>query len=468
MRSSPLLRSMLVLNARAFGFLNAPLVGAARRGFRGGAAAPTLGLSRRGGALHGARSASDFTTSELKRLLASAASTSATVWRSASSWKRLQDALRGGDGLSGGAASAMGQLDAGERSVVELFQRVAPSVAFIQTSVVKSRASISLQRESRAFDPRVESEDDHSSQNQLTEMEPPKLGISRSTSPLSMRGEVTPSGSGSGFVWDTEGHVVTNYHVIQQAQKATVTGLGTGDAASMAAYDATLVGAEPEKDIAVLKVRAPASVLEPIEVGSSSELLVGQSVLAIGNPFGLDHTLTKGIVSAVGREVQGVAGRPIKGCVQTDAAINPGNSGGPLLDAKGRLIGVNTAIYSPSGASAGIGFAIPVDAVRRIVNQLIRYGRMLRPSMGISAPPNSPGADAGLVGCMRKNGQLYLGDLITRVNGTPVKTVEDLLTLVEETEIGSSVVLTVHRSADAKNEETLTVKTVDRSQLARS
>ena len=154
---------------------------------------------------------------------------------------------------------------------------------------------------------------------------------------------------------------------------------------------------------------------------------------------------------------------------------------------------MNTAIYSPSGASAGIGFAIPVDAVRRIVNQLIRYGRMLRPSMGISvaddqmtrglamrlgapldgvlvmeAPPNSPGADAGLVGCMRKNGQLYLGDLITRVNGTPVKTVEDLLTLVEETEIGSSVVLTVHRSADAKNEETLTVKTVDRSQLARS
>jgi S1-C subfamily serine protease len=320
-----------------------------------------------------------------------------------------------------------------------------------------------------------------------------QTSVVKSTSPLSMRGEVTPSGSGSGFVWDTEGHVVTNYHVIQQAQKATVTGLGTGDAASMAAYDATLVGAEPEKDIAVLKVRAPASVLEPIEVGSSSELLVGQSVLAIGNPFGLDHTLTKGIVSAVGREVQGVAGRPIKGCVQTDAAINPGNSGGPLLDAKGRLIGVNTAIYSPSGASAGIGFAIPVDAVRRIVNQLIRYGRMLRPSMGISvaddqmtrglamrlgapldgvlvmeAPPNSPGADAGLVGCMRKNGQLYLGDLITRVNGTPVKTVEDLLTLVEETEIGSSVVLTVHRSADAKNEETLTVKTVDRSQLARS
>jgi len=260
----------------------------------------------------------------------------------------------------------------------------------------------------------------------------------------------------------------------------------------MANYDAVLVGAEPEKDIAVLKVRAPSSVLRPIEVGSSSELLVGQSVLAIGNPYGLDHTLTAGIVSAVGREVQGVAGRPIKGCVQTDAAINPGNSGGPLLDGRGRLVGVNTAIYSPSGASAGIGFAIPVDSVRRIVNQLIRYGRMLRPSMGISvaddqmtrglsarlgvpldgvlvmeAPPGTPGGDAGLVGCMRRSGQLYLGDLITQVEGTPVKTVEDLLTLVEETEIGAAVALTVHRGADAAKVETVRVKTVDRTSLAR-
>merc|ERR1711968_171819 len=139
-----------------------------------------------------------------------------------------------------------------------------------------------------------------------------------------------------------------------------------------------------EKDIAVLKVRAPKSVLRPITVGSSSELLVGQSVFAIGNPFGLDSTLTQGIVSAVGREVQGVAGRPIKGCVQTDASINPGNSGGPLLDAKGRLVGVNTAIYSPSGASAGIGFAIPVDTVKVIVQTLIRFGKVTRPAIGIT------------------------------------------------------------------------------------
>jgi len=276
-----------------------------------------------------------------------------------------------------------------------------------------------------------------------------------------------------------------------QAQKATVTGIGTGEG-SLMSYEATLVGAEPEKDIAVLKVRAPKSVLRPITVGVSSELLVGQSVFAIGNPFGLDHTLTQGIVSAVGREVQGVAGRPIKGCVQTDAAINPGNSGGPLLDAKGRLVGVNTAIYSPSGASAGIGFAIPVDTVRRIVNQLIRYGRMLRPSMGITvaddqmtrglairlgtplegvlvmeAPPNTPGGEAGLIGCMRKAGQLFLGDLITSVNSVAVRTVEDLLALVEETEIGSDVVLVVHRGADAAKVETVLVKTVDRTQLSR-
>ena len=172
--------------------------------------------------------------------------------------------------------------------------------------------------------------------------------------------------------------------------------------------------------------------------------------------------------------------------------MNPGNSGGPLVDSSGRVIGVNTAIYSPSGASAGIGFAIPVDSVRRIVNQLIRYGRMLRPSMGITvaddqmtrglsarlgvpldgvlvmeAPAGTPGADAGLVGCMRKNGELFLGDLITHVNATPVKTVEDLLTLVEETEIGANVDLTVHRGADAARVESLKVTTVDRSKLAR-
>ena len=149
-------------------------------------------------------------------------------------------------------------------------------------------------------------------------------------------------------------------------------------------FDAELVGAEPDKDLAVLRVIAPKSMLIPIQLSRSSfDLMVGQKVLAIGNPFGLDHTLTTGIVSALGREVSGASGRPLKGCVQTDAAINPGNSGGPLLDSRGSLIGVNTAILSASGASAGIGFAIPVDTVRRVVTQLIRYGRVQRPSLGV-------------------------------------------------------------------------------------
>ena len=146
---------------------------------------------------------------------------------------------------------------------------------------------------------------------------------------------------------------------------------------------AKIVGYEPENDIAVLKI--PSSNLPtPIAIGSSNDLQVGQNVLAIGNPFGLDYTLTTGVVSALGRDVDGIGGRPIKGCIQSDAAINPGNSGGPLLDSRGRLIGVNMAIYSPSGASAGIGFSIPVDTVRRVVNQIIRYGRVVRPTLGIN------------------------------------------------------------------------------------
>ncbi|KAJ8599996.1 hypothetical protein CTAYLR_001831 [Chrysophaeum taylorii] len=398
-----------------------------------------------------ARNINEFSTSELKRLLSERGVDFRDCLEKSELVQRLQKSLREGDPEVGEASTIAG-LSPNEQSTVKLFQSVAPSVAFITTSVV------------------------------------------RQASPLSMRAVEVPAGSGSGFVWDDKGHVVTNYHVIQQAQKASVTGLGLGDAASMASYDAVLVGAEPDKDIAVIKVNAPSKVLKPVAIGSSSELLVGQSVFAIGNPFGLDHTLTSGIVSAVGREVQGFSGRPIKGCVQTDAAINPGNSGGPLLDAKGRLIGVNTAIYSPSGASVGIGFAIPVDTVRRIVNQLIRYGRVLRPSLGIivaddqvtrnlgarlgvvlegvlvmEAPRGTPGADAGLVGCMRRpDGSLVLGDLITKVNGNQVKTVEDLLTFVEEVEVGSAVALSVAKNADLNRTEEITTKTVDRSSFARA
>ncbi|MEW6689996.1 MAG: trypsin-like peptidase domain-containing protein, partial [Pseudomonadota bacterium] len=190
-----------------------------------------------------------------------------------------------------------------------------------------------------------------------------------------------PRGTGSGFVWDERGHVVTNFHVIQGASGARVT------LADQTSWPAKLVGAYPDRDLAVLRIDAPKAKLRPLAVGTSAGLRVGQKVYAIGNPFGLDQTLTTGIISALNREMESVTGRKIRGVIQTDAAINPGNSGGPLLDSAGRLIGVNTAIYSPSGASAGIGFAIPVDEVSRVVPRLIRDGRIRRPALGIEAAP---------------------------------------------------------------------------------
>ena len=204
-----------------------------------------------------------------------------------------------------------------------------------------------------------------------------------------------PAGTGSGFVWDAKGHVVTNFHVVKGAAegfrgraKVSLSALEPD-----CAFDATLVGTEPDKDIAVLRLdpsivaksgRVLGDLLAPIPVGSSRSLCVGQRVLAIGNPFGLDQTLTSGIVSGLGRDFRSVGGRMIRGVVQTDAAINPGNSGGPLLDARGRLIGINTAILSPSGAFAGVGFAVPADTVVRVVSDIIKYGRVMTPSLGLS------------------------------------------------------------------------------------
>ena len=185
-----------------------------------------------------------------------------------------------------------------------------------------------------------------------------------------------PRGTGSGFVWDDEGHVITNFHVIEGANTAKVT------LADQTTWDARLAGTDPNKDLAILRINAPRDSLRPIEIGTSTGLQVGQKVFAIGNPFGLDQTLTTGVISALGREITVGTGRRIRGVIQTDAAINPGNSGGPLLDSAGRLIGVNTAIYSPSGSSAGIGFAVPVDTVNRIVSQLLRRGRAVRPATG--------------------------------------------------------------------------------------
>ncbi len=195
--------------------------------------------------------------------------------------------------------------------------------------------------------------------------------------------QAVPTGTGSGFVWDEQGHVVTNYHVIEGAQELEVT------LSDHTTYQAKVVGLAPEKDLAVLRLQAAPAKLRPIPIGTSGDLQVGQRVLAIGNPFGLDQTLTTGVVSALGREIQSATRRRIAGVIQTDAAINPGNSGGPLLDSSGRLIGVNTAIQSTSGSSAGIGFAVPVDTVNRIVPQLISKGQILRPDPGFEPLPES-------------------------------------------------------------------------------
>ena len=268
-----------------------------------------------------------------------------------------------------------------------------------------------------------------------------------------------PKGTGSGFIWDKQGRIVTNYHVISDANRIDVT------LADHTTWKAVLVGAAPDRDIAVLQISAPADKLLPILVGESDDLQVGQKVFAIGNPFGLDQTLTTGVVSALGREITAVTGRTIHGVIQTDAAINPGNSGGPLLDSAGRLIGVNTAIYSPSGGSAGIGFAVPVREVNRVVPQVIRHGKTFRPGLGISlanqrltrdlnldgvlvlgVEPGSTADKAGLRGTKQVRGGLILGDVILAVNG---KSIEDYNTLRDEIEryqVGESVTLTLLRN----------------------
>lgn len=262
------------------------------------------------------------------------------------------------------------------------------------------------------------------------------------------------AGSGSGFVWDNTGHIITNYHVIKGASKAIVT-LAGGES-----YEASLVGVAKEKDLAVLKVEAPARELEPIPVGTSEGVRVGQSVYAIGNPFGLDQTLTTGVISALDREINSQANVPIVGVIQSDAAINPGNSGGPLLDSRGLLIGVNTAIYSPSGASAGIGFSIPVDVVRSVIPDLIRYGEIRRATLGsefyqlrqgaglafYDLNPAGPSAASGIRGITKDvRGNLVLGDVLMGINGKPVRSNTDVFLEMEKYEPGQSVTLNVVR-----------------------
>jgi S1-C subfamily serine protease len=277
-------------------------------------------------------------------------------------------------------------------------------------------------------------------------------------SPFSLNERAIPRGSGSGFVWDREGHIVTNFHVVSGADAAKVT------LADQSTWNAKLVGAAPEKDLAVLKIDAPAGKLTPLPLGSSETLKVGQSVFAIGNPFGLDQSLTTGVVSALGREIQSESGAPIREVIQTDAAINPGNSGGPLLDSSGRLIGVNTAIYSPSGGSSGVGFAIPEHDVAWVVPDLIRYGRVQRPSLGVEVyqglaqrlgvdgavisrvTPGSGADRAGLQGLRRAGfGRVELGDVVLTVDGQPVTSSDGLLVAIEGKKAGDTVRVEVLR-----------------------
>ncbi|MBU0909410.1 MAG: trypsin-like peptidase domain-containing protein [Proteobacteria bacterium] len=313
------------------------------------------------------------------------------------------------------AVTARGDLAADERNTIELFQATSPAVVYI--------TSIELRRNL-----------------------------------FSLNIHEIPKGTGSGFIWDKEGRIVTNYHVIEDANKVQVT------LADNSTWKAVLVGASADKDIAVLKISAPTKILKPILLGESANLQVGQKVFAIGNPFGLDQTITAGIVSALGREIKSANGMTIHDVIQTDAAINPGNSGGPLLDSAGRLIGVNTAIYSPDGVNAGIGFAVPVDEVNWVVTEIIKHGRLIRPGLGISVAnerlmerlgiegvlivqveSGSSAEKAGLRGVRKDVGEILLGDIIVGVNGKPIKNLDDLRQEMERYQVGNEVTLKVIR-----------------------
>ncbi len=314
-------------------------------------------------------------------------------------------------------------LDAEERHTIQLFKEASRSVAFITTQVERV---------------------DFWSRNVFE----------------------VPAGSGSGFVWDERGHIVTNFHVVQDSDSQKVT---LGDQT----FDAKTVGFARDQDLAVLRISASSEKLVPIRLGTSANLSVGQKVYAIGNPFGLDYTLTKGIVSALGRTIRSPSNATIFDVIQTDAAINMGNSGGPLLDSVGRLIGVNTAIYSPSGASAGIGFAVPVDTVSRIVPELIAHGRVVRPGIGVGLDEQlslavtrrlgvegvlvrevfegTGAAAAGLQGtAIDRRGRVIPGDVIQEIDGKRVRSTSDLLGRLGSYKPGDTVTLTTWRDGKTR------------------
>jgi len=328
----------------------------------------------------------------------------------------------GGLGGTPRAITARGDLAEDEKSQIELFRHASPTVVHVTSAaIVQDRIRLNLLE--------------------------------------------LPKGSGSGFIWDTSGHVVTNYHVVKGA------GVFRVILSDNSSWDARLVGHNADNDLAVLKIDAPPGQLRPIPVGTSADLQVGQKVLAIGNPFSLDQTLTTGVISGLGREIESQSEEIISDVIQTDAAINPGNSGGPLLDSAGRLIGINTAIFSPSGAYAGIGFAVPVDTINRIVPQLIQSGRVFRPGLGIvfapdsyvvrlrqagllSQPgvlvrgifPNSAATRAGIQPTHRlPDGRFVLGDLIVSIDGNAVENSLALFKILENYDINDQVILTVIR-----------------------
>ena len=266
-----------------------------------------------------------------------------------------------------------------------------------------------------------------------------------------------PQGAGTGFVWDELGHIVTNFHVVDGGNSFLITFHG-----DKTQYKAKVVGASPKNDIAVLKLLKKKPMIKKVKLASSEQLKVGQLALAIGNPFGFDHSISRGIISALGRKMDGVGGVKIQDMIQTDAAINQGNSGGPLLDSSGNVIGVNTLIVSGSGSSAGLGFAVPIDTVKRIVPQLIKFGKVIRPGLGISVledyiraryvgkkgvalsyvDPNGSAGQAGLRGMMRDRfGRTFLGDVILSVDGKEVNSRDDIYHVLGNYKIGDSVVI---------------------------
>jgi S1-C subfamily serine protease len=322
---------------------------------------------------------------------------------------------------------AQGRLSDWEKSVTSLFHAAAPSVAYITT-------------EARRFDP--------------------------------LSGVELARGAGSGFVWDAAGHIVTNFHVIEDADTVYVQ-LDVGDP-----IPAKVIGGSPDYDIAVVRLTEVPKGLRALPVGESKSLQVGQSTFAIGNPFGLSRTLTTGIVSALERRLPTARGREVRGVIQTDAAINPGNSGGPLLDSSGRLIGVNSAIYSESGTSAGIGFAIPVDLVKRVVPQIIQTGRAPRPGVGIAAADERIASQLGIQGVMvlgvargspaQRAGirpwdlrRRREGDVIVALDGQPVATLSDFAALLDDVGVGKEVTLTVRRGEEEREVKTRTIDLED-------